>query len=275
MIKQSKSASAYLFRNFFHIVPFAVVPALLLAYCASNGIHYDVILDLVLTPNPSTTPVLDLASEVVGAVGKCWWVLLLGVLSLLLTTSFLIGKVERHMRYGLLSNQRMVGRAIRFVPRVATFFGLILLLGILLYAVIVGAIYYLAKVVMGVWFIVLIVALLLVFEVLIFTLVGFLQCVLPAIFSDDYSIASAISYSVRLIESKKRGVVFSFVSLSLITRLITIGAHFFPTEPWVRIAIFALFYLWWFAYYPCLCCKVYEDFEEGERRDLEKAYGRR
>ena len=179
------------------------------------------------------------------------------------------------MRYGLLSNKRMMGRAIRFIPRVASFFGMIAVCALLLYGFVVGAIYYINKFVNGIWFVVAVAVLLFVFEFLFDLLVGFSQCVLPAIFSDDYSIGSAMSYSVRLIDSKKRGVVFSFVSLSLITRTITIGAHFFPADPWVRVAIFALYYLWWFAYYPCLCCKVYEDLEDGERRDLPRSYGRR
>ena len=65
MITKRKSASAYLFRNFLHIVPIVVVPALLLAYCAGNGIHYDVILDLVFAPIQSDSPVLDLVSEMI------------------------------------------------------------------------------------------------------------------------------------------------------------------------------------------------------------------
>lgn len=275
MITKRKSASAYLFRNFFQIVPIALAPALLLALCAANGIHYDVILDLVLAPSQSASPVLDLVTGVINSVKANWWVLLLAIVALLYSTSFLIGKVERHMRYGLLSNKRMMGRAIRFIPRVASFFGMIAACAVLLYCFAVGAIYFLNKSLVGAWFVVSVVLILLVFEILLFLLLGFSQCVLPAIFSDDYKIGSAMSYSVRLIESKKRGVVFSFVSLSLITRTITIGAHFFPADPWVRVLIFAIYYLWWFAYYPCLCCKVYEDFEEGERRDLPRSYGRR
>ena len=275
MTTKRKSASAYLFRNFFQIVPIALVPALLLAYCAANGIHYDVILDLVFAPSQSTSPVLDLVAEVINALKHNWWVLLLALVSLLYSTSFLIGKVERHMRYGLLSNRRMMGRAIRFIPRVASFFGMLGVCGIVLYGFAVGAIYFINKVVSGAWFVVAVAVLLFVFELLLYLLLGFSQCVLPAIFSDDYKIGAAMSYSVRLMESKKRGVVFSFVSLSLITRTITIGAHFFPADTWVRVLIFAIYYLWWFAYYPCLCCKVYEDFEEGERRDLPRAYGRR
>jgi len=201
--------------------------------------------------------------------------LLCAVAAFLFSTSFLIGKVERHMRYGLLSNQRMMGRAIRFIPRVAAFFALLAGCALLLYGFVLGAIYYINKFANGVWFVVAVAVLLFVFELLLYILLGFSQCVLPAIFSDDYKIGSAMSYSVRLADSKKRGVVFSFVSISLITRIITIGAHFFPADPWVRVAIFAVYYLWWFSYYPCLCCKVYEDFEEGERRDLPRAYGRR
>ena len=274
MITKRKSASAYLFRNFFQIVPIALVPALLLAYCAGNGIHYDVILDLVLAPTQSASPVLDLANEVMASLSQNWWVIILAFVSLLYSTSFLIGKVERHMRYGLLSNKRMMGRAIRFIPRVASFLGMLGLGGVVLYGFIIGAIYYANKLLSGVWFLVVVVALLFVFEFLLYLLIGYSQCVLPAIFSDDYKIGSAMSYSVRLAESKKRGVVFSFVSLSLITRTVTIGAHFFPMDEWIRIAFFAIYYLWWFAYYPCLCCKVYEDFEDGERRDLPRAYGR-
>jgi len=275
MTTKRKSASAYLFRNFFHIVPIALVPALLLAYCAANGIHFDVILDLVFAPSQSASPVLDLASEVIASLKQNWWILLCAVAAFLFSTSFLIGKVERHMRYGLLSNQRMMGRAIRFIPRVAAFFALLAGCALLLYGFVLGAIYYINKFANGVWFVVAVAVLLFVFELLLYILLGFSQCVLPAIFSDDYKIGSAMSYSVRLADSKKRGVVFSFVSISLITRIITIGAHFFPADPWVRVAIFAVYYLWWFSYYPCLCCKVYEDFEEGERRDLPRAYGRR
>ena len=275
MVTKRKSASSYLFRNFFHIVPIAIVPALLLAFCAGNGIHYDAILDLVFAPLQTDSPVLDLVGEVMQAIKANWWILLLALVSLLYSTSFLIGKVERHMRFGLLSNNRMMGRAIRFIPRVASFFGMLGVCGCILYGFMIGAIYFINKFVSGGWFIFAVSALLFVFEVLLYLLLGYSQCVLPAIFSDDYKIGSAMSYSVRLMESKKRGVVFSFVSLSLITRTITIGAHFFPADVWVRVAIFAIYYLWWFAYYPCLCCKVYEDFEEGERRDLPRAYGRR
>ena len=275
MVTKRKSASSYLFRNFFHIVPIAIVPALLLAFCAGNGIHYDAILDLVFAPLQTDSPVLDLVGDVMQAIKANWWILLLALVSLLYSTSFLIGKVERHMRFGLLSNNRMMGRAIRFIPRVASFFGMLGVCGCILYGFMIGAIYFINKFVSGGWFIFAVSALLFVFEVLLYLLLGYSQCVLPAIFSDDYKIGSAMSYSVRLMESKKRGVVFSFVSLSLITRTITIGAHFFPADVWVRVAIFAIYYLWWFAYYPCLCCKVYEDFEEGERRDLPRAYGRR
>ena len=274
MIAKRKSASAYLFRNFFHIVPITLVPAVLLAYCAAGGVHYDVILDLVFAPTQSASPVLDLVNEVMTALSHNWWVLLLAVVALLYSTSFLIGKVERHMRYGLLSNKRMMGRAIRFIPRIATFFGLIAICALVLYGFVIGAIYYANVFISGAWFTVVVSALLFVFEVLIYMLIGHMQCVLPAIFSDDFKLGAAISYSVRLVESKKRGVVFAFVSMSIITRMLTIGAHFFRSEEIVRIAIFAIYYLWWFAYYPCLCCKVYEDFEEGERRDLPRSYGR-
>ena len=180
MTTQRKSASAYLFRNFFHIVPIALVPALLFAYCAGNGIHYDVILDLVFAPMQSTSPVLDLAHEVLQSLAQNWWVLLLAIVAFLYSTSFLIGKVERHMRYGLLSNKRMMGRAIKFIPRVAMFVCLIGICSILLYGFLVGAIYYINKFLGGsTWFIVAVVALLFIFEFLLYLLLGFSQCVLP------------------------------------------------------------------------------------------------
>ena len=159
MTTQRKSASAYLFRNFLSIVPIVIVPALLFAYCASNGIHFDVILDLVFAPSQSTTPVLDLANEVIAAFGQTWWILLLAAVTFLYATSFVIAKVERHMRYGLLSNKRLAGRAVLFMPRLVSFFALITIGALLLYGFVVGAIYFCNKIVSGAWFVVIVVAL--------------------------------------------------------------------------------------------------------------------
>ena len=268
-----RSASIYLVKNFWRIAPMALLPALFFAYCAANGLRLDVEMDSVIYASGESF-MSTFVARFFTPLGQMWWVALVGVVLLVYFIGVLVAQIETHMRYGVVGFAKYFGASFRILGRVALYVALLALLSVVALLVVVGATYLFSLFVSGIWLVVLSACLLLLGYVLAFAIAGLTLCALPAVQRDDYKLNLAISYSVRLISAKPFKYVGSFVALSVLLRVVLVVCCIFVSDFWVLFAVCAAYYLWWFSYFPCLCCKTYEDFCNGDRRDVRDDYGR-
>ncbi|MCM1043536.1 MAG: hypothetical protein NC350_04950 [Corallococcus sp.] len=268
---KNKSAAKYMFRNFWGVVPIALLPAFCFGLCAADGLRADFILQFVFSADGG--PRFDVAgTSILNVLKQDWWILLIALLTALLAVSLLIVKIETHMRYGVKTRRDLIARVWDNLGRTVLFSLLLFAVIAVLMLIAYGLCYLFSLFLNGVWLFVTSAIAILVGEVLFAVMLGYFSCALPAVQHDDYRFNIALSYSVRLISSKRGKVVGYLALLFAVSKVFTSAAAYFIGNRWIKTAVFALFYLLWFSYYPCLCCKTYEDYTDGERRDLPR-YG--
>lgn len=263
---QSKSAIAYFFRNFWHLVPWSVVSAVLLGmFCNNNTVivvYHDFIAGNITAENVATT-VLNYAGVL--RFGQYWWGVLVALVVFSFTESLLMVKVERHMRVGEMKAFPF-RRALSLTPTVFVFVLCVTAVLECLNLIVVGIAFLLQSfgVTAVLWTSA---ALLVLVKVLLMLLIGTLLVAFPIMILENYSFNQALSYSVRLMSEKRRFLwllatlyPLTEIVLTVISALIDVYA--------VTVTLFALMYLVGIALMPSVTFKLYYDSVGGERRDI-------
>ncbi len=267
---QSKTAVAYMFRNFWRLVFYIVIPSVLIGIFAGYGNRTEFVVNVFngTVTKENYLPELMSAFSVL-RFGKTWWVVLIAVLLLIFGESLCAVKIGRHMRIGVMSESGIWKEALFFSPRVAVFAAMFLLASEVMNLIAVG----LAHLFVGInvyAMLVVTLAFLGILQIVLFILFGMLVCTLPASQCEEYKLNIAMSYSVRLMTSTKHGFFAVVTSEYCVSRLVVLilGALLKPYG--ADVILYVLLNLFWLLYIPCLAFKTYYDRTDGERRDLSR-----
>lgn len=255
-----------MFRNFFHLVPIALLPAVALGLFMNTNAEI-VFAQYLVAGSITQNSVVD---RLLGAIsiirfGKYWWGTVLALILFAFAESLMMVKVERHMRVGempLLPLKRACG----VFPTVALFV-LCVVLGVELLNLIVVGVAFLIRYAKTVIVVVVSVVLLYLTRILATLAVGALLFAFPIMFLENYSFNNALSYSVRLM-SENRKYLWLFAAVYPSMRLALTAICYFVDSYYVTVAIFSVFYLFAMLILPCLAFKLYYDSVGGERRDV-------
>ena len=257
-----------MFRNFWQLAPIALLPAILFGIFDNNasqilfirryldgGINSDNILMEILR----TVSVLRF--------GKLWWGEIVAVLVLVIAQSLLMVKVAQHMRIGKMDFLPF-RRAFEVLPTVFLFVLCVIAFAELLNMVVVGIIF-LIRSANAILLIVVAAVLLYLLQTLAVFAVGMLMFAFPIMFLENYSFNFALSYSVRLM-NEKRKKLFLFAALYPFLRFVVTVICGVINLPIVTVAVFSVGYLFCIAWLPCFTFKLYYDTVGGERRDISR-----
>lgn len=263
---QSKSATKYLLRNFWHLAPIGLLAAVLLGLFCNTNAEILLVKQLVDgTVNSENVLQKVLHSISVLRFGKYWWGFALAMLVLVLTESVFMVKVERHMRVGEIRGLSLK-RSLNAFPTVAIFvlaivavmeMGNLIAVGVALLIRYASATV-IVVVSLGLTYFV---------RVVIALLIGALLFAFPIMALENYGFANALSYSVRLM-SEKRKYLWMFATIYPSLRLaLSVVCYFVDSYPFTA-TIFSVFYLIMTLLLPCITFKLYYDTVGGERRDI-------
>lgn len=268
MSKPSKKALAYYFRNFFHILPFVIIPAAILGF-ASPAINSADTINSYLTGNVTQTNFVDslFGGFSLLRYGNYWWITVIGILFAVLSISSLIYKINRHMQLGLNNNSHIVRNAIRgFLPTLL-FVALLWFVSELLNFLVVGLMYFIVPNVYNTALVVVCMLLFLLADAFVAYLVSVFVCTLPAVHSERFSVNVAMSYSIRLMHQEWRSVV-RIVATYVISRIMILTLCCVVTQWYWRWVICAVYYYMWLSFLPCFACRTYFRVNHDERCDL-------
>lgn len=264
---QSKSAFAYIMRNFWRLVYVALPIAVLLAFFANPSGEIEFLHTLIageLTLD-NVFLVFNNAYTVL-RFGSLWWTDVIAFTVLALTISMLIVKISRHMRVGVMP-------ALPFKKTFALFPTTFLLL--LSYFCVseiamllsVGIMYIIravnnATAIAAVGF-----AVAFVVRLIIVWIFMLLILALPLKYSENYSLNVGMSYSVRVM-TKLPKQVWAITLVCSFGRYVMMLCAYFLRPYYVDVVLYALIYLAVILYLPVYAYKVYHDVVGGERRDV-------
>ncbi len=265
---QRKSATAYIFRNFWQLAPFAVIAAVLLgAFCNTHA-------EITLIEGCMSGTVTDenVLSAVLRSVsllrfGKYWWCTLIALVAFAFTESLLTSKVYNHMRTGEMLTFPM-RKTVGVVPTMFLFVFAMAFLNEILKLIVCGIVSLLSPV--GVTAIV-VVALCLVFiiKTAMLSAIATLLYAFPIMFLENYKFNQALSYSVRIAGEQQRIIWLVSVVYPVVQVLLTVACFFVKNQTFT-IAMFSLFYLACILFVPCIAFTLYYDSVGGERHDIGK-----
>lgn len=263
---QSKSSIAYLFRNFFHLMPIALLPAVALGLFLNTNAEILFAKDFVagtITQNNVVERFLNAVSLI--RFDKYWWGAIVSLVLFVFAESILMVKVERHMRVGEMPLFPLK-RACGIFPTVALFVLCVVLCVELLNLIVVG-VAFLLRYASAVLVVVVGLILLYLTRILATLAVGALLFAFPIMFLENYSFNNALSYSARLM-SENRKYLWFFAAVYPSMRLALTAICYFVNSYAVTVVVFSVFYLFAMLIIPCLTFKLYYDSVGGERRDV-------
>ena len=263
---QSKTAIAYMFRNFWRLAPISLVAAVLLGYfCNTNAEIAFVNGYLNGTVNSENILTSVLYTVSVLRFGKYWWGALIAFVVFAFTESVLSVKVSNHMRTGEMLSFPLK-RSFSVFPTMLLFVFCIVLIEELM-NLIVGGIIFLIRALGEVTMVALTLVLAFFVRVLALYLVGTLIYAFPIMFLEQYSFNQALSYSVRISGDKRKTLRLVSVFYPLAKLVFTVCAALIDV-PAVTVALFSLFYLFSLLLLPSVAFAFYYDSVGGERQDI-------
>lgn len=274
---QSNRAIAYMFRNFFPLLFFAIVPAVLLGLFAGNegALRFlnaaaewwnqgGVIAEVTVGKEMLFDFTIVRIANVEGLI------VLVGFVLYVFSTGFILATVERHMRLGVRFSRGAIRNAFSVMGRVALFILLLVAINELSMMMIVGLVSIMEEIGATMRFVIVFaMALLVLAKILFCSIVGLLLCSLPVSQCDDYKLNVAMSYSARLM-GKRNDIVLALVMLFLFSKALTFTVAYLLSPLNLDFIAYCLYYLFWIMYLPCLAVKVYFDVAGEPRKDLEK-----
>ncbi len=266
---QSRSALAYMFRNFGRLVYVALPVAVLMAFFINPSGEAEFF--RALANNELTDENLFfLFSRAVTVMrfGKFWWVVLLAFLLLCFTVSMLIVKINRHMHIGEMSAVPL-RRSFAFMPAVMLTIVCIIAGYEITMLLSAGIVYVLKSVSNPVAVGAVGLSVNFILHFLIAWVFMLLVLALPIKYSEHYRLNVAFAHSVRVMSKQTKAVIISCVVYTL-GRYAVAAAGYFLSPYHIDVVLYALVYLMLIMYLPCFAYKVYYDFVGGERRDIRR-----
>ena len=275
---QSNHAIAYMFRNSFPLLFFAIVPAVLLGLFAGNegALRFlnaaaewwnqgGVIAEVTVGKEMLFDFTIVRLANVEGLI------VLVGFVLYVFSTGFILATVERHMRLGVRFSRGAIRNAFSVMVRVALFILLLVAINELSMMMVVGLVSIMEEIGATMRFVIVFaMALLVLAKILFYSIVGLLLCSLPVSQCDDYKLNVAMSYSARLM-ARRNNVVLSLVAMLFISNVVAFALSYFLRDAaFVGDVVYCLYYLFWTMYLPCLSVKVYFEVADEPRKDLEK-----
>lgn len=265
---QRKSATAYIFRNFWQLAPFAVIAAVLLGFFCNTNAEV-ILIEGCISGTVTNENVLSsvLRSVSIMRFGTYWWGTLLALVAFAFAESLLTAKVYNHMRTGEMLTFPM-RKTVGVAPTMFLFVFAMALINEIFKLIVCGIVALLRPV--GVTAIV-VVALCLVFiiKTAMLSIIATLLYAFPIMFLENYKFNQALSYSVRIAGEQHRIIWLVSVGYPVVQVLITVACFFVKSQAFT-IAMFSLFYLACILLVPCIAFTLYYDSVGGERHDVGK-----
>lgn len=264
---QSKSTIAYMFRNFWRLVYVTLPVSVLIAFFCNPSQEIALFQSLVTGAVTMDNYVDMLTSGLtVIRLGSYWWVAILSVLLLTLTMCLMVVKLDRHMRVGIMP-------AWPFKQAFGIFFYMLLyvvswIFASELFRLIIVGIAYMGRVIGNATVIVSIaLGLSFVARVFLCYLFGLLLITFPLKYSDNYRLNIAMSYSARVMSTKRWQIIG--LALSYAVARIAVMAVAYLLQPYMLdVLVYAVAVTLCLTFVPCLAFKKFYDDVGGERRDL-------
>lgn len=266
---QSKSALAYIMRNFGKLVYVALPVAVLLAFFvnpAKETVFFHKLITGGLTEQ-NIYPEFSGAFTVL-RFGKYWWAALIAFILLAFTLSMLVAKINRHMHVGEMPSLPFK-RAFGIFPVTLLLTVCVFVVCEVLKLLSVGVMYILRSADNVLLLSVTGVAIDFVLRVVCAWLFMLLLLALPLKYSENYHINVALSYSVRVM-SKQNKLVWGMTLAYALGRYLLMFVAYWLMPYHLDVLLYALAYLFGLLLLPAVAYRVYHDVVGGERRDIYK-----
>lgn len=283
MKTQSSSAISYVFRNILYLLPFTLLPALLLAFSTStvnNSTPIDLLMEMGALANGSGYEILNFKDHIYSYLSfinftNRWWIWLLGLFAAFISLCCTFPAVERHMRLGV----KQFTRVLFYIND--CFFPLLSYLIIMMATVEVlslvgsGIILLVYTAGLRAWPLFAVTAIVIFLVYLIFSIIlVFTVCTVPARLMERYRLNIALSYSTQLVGKNFFRVYGSFVLIIAVSGgLLTLSKSLlslFPAEysETLHMIVSTLFNIFWLTAVPAFSLKTYIFLTDSERKDL-------
>lgn len=263
---RSKSALAYIMRNFGKLIYVALPVAVLMAFFANPTREIEFLHKLIAGELTfGNIFVLFNTAYTVLRFGKFWWVNIITFVVLAFTVSMLIVKISRHMRIGVMP---VLPVKKSFGMFANTFLTLLCYFCISEIAMLlsVGVMYVIRAVNNVIAISVVGVAIAVLVRTVITWIFMLLILALPLKYSENYHLNVGLSYSVRVMTKLPKQVWGITLAYALGRYVIMLCAYFLRAF-YLDIVLYALCYLFIILFLPAYAYKVYYEVVGGERRD--------
>lgn len=267
---QSKSAIAYIARNFWKLVYVALPVSVLMAFFANPNREIDFLHKLIVGQlDFGNVFVLFNNAYTVLRYGKFWWVNVIAFVLLALTVSMMIAKISRHMRVGVMPALPFKRSFGLFTSVFLTLLGFFCVNEIAM-LLSVGVMYILRATDNTVLVATVGVSIVFVVRLIVSCVFMLLILALPLKYSENYRLNVGLSYSVRVMTKQPR-IVWTITLIYVFGRHLIMLCAYFARPVYLDIVLYALCYLFAVLYIPALGYKLYHDVVGGERRDIYKS----
>lgn len=282
---QNQSTVSYVFRNFFYLLPFTLLPALLLAFSSStvtNLTPFDLLAEMGKSIYIGGYDITDFYSDVYSYltfinISERWWVWLLGILAAFFSLCCTFSAVERHMRLGV----RQFTRALFYINDcflpLLSYLLLIFVAGEFFSLVASGFILLVYTIGLSATSLFAVTAVIIVLQYLVFSVIFiFTICTVPARLMERYRLNIAISYSAQLVGKSFFKIFGAFLLILAVSGSLLVFSKFLlsysPKEygAILHMAVATLFNIFWLMAAPAFSLRTYISLTGSERKDLEK-----
>ena len=262
---QSKSSLIYMFRNLRQLFFVTLPVSVLLAFFYNPKLETDLFVALITGQINADNFLNEFATAfTVLRFGRCWWVVLLAVIALSYAMCVMVVKIDRHMRIGEMTSLPLK-RAFGIFPMMLSYIVGCIVVSEVFMLIIVGVVYMLrfvpsAEAIVGIGF-----GLTLIVRIFLTYIFCLLVITFPLKYSENYRFNVAMSYSARVMVSKRDKVVLLSVVYPFARYVVMALAYFIRPVEVFAYAVATFFAL---TYIPCFAFKQYYDDVGGERRDV-------
>lgn len=264
---QSKSALAYITRNFWKLVYVALPIAVLMAFFVNPTREIE-FWHLMLTKQLTMDNVFWEFNSAMTVLrfGQYWWAAAIAFVLLAFTLSMLIAKINRHMHVGEMPSLPFK-RAFRLFPVTLLLTVCVFCASEILMLLSVGVMYILRST-NNVWVVSITgVAINFALRIICAWLFMLLILALPLKYSENYHLNIALSYSVRVM-SKQNKMVWGLTLAYALGRYLLMFVAYWASPYRLDIVLYALAYLFSVLILPAVAYRVYHEAVGGERRDI-------
>ena len=268
---QSKSSLIYMFRNLRNLFFVTLPVSVLLAFFYNPRLETDLFVTLVSGQiNPENFFNEFASSFTVLRFGRFWWVTLLAVVFIAYTLSLMVVKIDRHMRIGEMPTLPLK-RAFGIFPMMLLYIVACLVVFEVFSLINVGVVYMLGFVPSEEAIVAIGFGLTFITRAFLTYIFCLLIITFPLKYSENYRFNIALSYSARVMASRRRKIILMSVIYPLARYAVMAIAYFIRP---VDVIAYAIGFFFLLTYIPCFAFKQYFDGVGGERRDVgQKIFG--